>query len=55
MELNKKNRGMTNLDWGSVSFELNKIKRRRWLKIIFPRNSLQYKMAKKIKYRKEFF
>lgn len=49
VELEKINRKMTDLSWDRISLELNQLKKRRWIQIVFPQGSLQNKMARKLK------
>lgn len=48
-ELKIVNNRMTNLEWNSVSVELNKLKRRRWVQTVIPLGSRRNKWARKIK------
>jgi hypothetical protein len=48
-ELEKTNNSMTDLKWDGVSLELNRLKKSRWVQMVFPSGSLQNQLARKIK------
>jgi len=49
VDLEKSNSNLMNLTWNSISEELNKLKKQKILKRLFPVSSHRYKMAKRLK------